>query len=137
MPDITQRVALAVVARSPIERLVAFKKQRGWHYLPLFSDTSGEFSRDYHGLTKDGGDDAAFNVFTRRRRQDSPFLERRDGWVHGRSRPGPARGAGSDAALDDSGRYAGGAGHRLVSEAELLGRDHLAAFAGAKSGSDY
>jgi len=66
VPDITQRVALAVVARSPIERLVAFKKQRGWHYLPLFSDTSGAFSRDYHGLTKDGGDDAAFNVFTRR-----------------------------------------------------------------------
>jgi predicted dithiol-disulfide oxidoreductase (DUF899 family) len=33
-----------VVARSPIERL----------------------SRDYHALTSDGGDDAAFNVFTRR-----------------------------------------------------------------------
>src|SRR5207237_754625 len=65
VPDITQRVALAVVARSPIERLVAFKRQRGWHYLPLFADTSGEFSRDYHALTKDGGDDAAFNVFTR------------------------------------------------------------------------
>ena len=66
VPDVQQRVALAVVARSPIQRLVAFKKERGWHYLPLFSDVSGEFSRDYHALTKDGGDDAAFNVFTRR-----------------------------------------------------------------------
>jgi predicted dithiol-disulfide oxidoreductase (DUF899 family) len=66
VPDITQRLALAVVARSPIERLTAFKRERGWHYLPLFSDMSGDFSRDYHGLTKDGGDDAAFNVFTRR-----------------------------------------------------------------------
>jgi predicted dithiol-disulfide oxidoreductase (DUF899 family) len=66
VPDITQRVALAIVARSPIERLVAFKQQRGWHHLPLWSDTSGDFSRDYHGLTPDGGDDAAFNVFTRR-----------------------------------------------------------------------
>lgn len=66
VPDITQRVALAIVARSPIERLVTFKRQRGWHYLPLFSDPSGEFSRDYHGLTQDGGDDAAFNVFVRR-----------------------------------------------------------------------
>jgi predicted dithiol-disulfide oxidoreductase (DUF899 family) len=65
VPDIQQRVALAVVARSPIQRLVAFKKERGWHHLPLFSDISGEFSRDYHALTKDG-DDAAFNVFTRR-----------------------------------------------------------------------
>jgi predicted dithiol-disulfide oxidoreductase (DUF899 family) len=66
VPDLTQRVALAVVARSPIERLVAFKRERGWHYLPLFSDLTGAFSRDYHALTKDGGDDAAFNVFTRR-----------------------------------------------------------------------
>jgi predicted dithiol-disulfide oxidoreductase (DUF899 family) len=66
VPDIQQRVALVVVARSPIERLKAFKRERGWHYLPLFSDISGEFSRDYHALTKDGGDDAAFNVFTRK-----------------------------------------------------------------------
>jgi predicted dithiol-disulfide oxidoreductase (DUF899 family) len=66
VPDIQQRVALAVVARSPIERLIAFKRERGWHHLPLFSDISGEFSRDYHALTKDGGDDAAFNVFTKR-----------------------------------------------------------------------
>ena len=66
VPDIQQRVALAVVARSPIARLKAFKRERGWHHLPLFSDTSGEFSRDYHALTGDGGDDAALNVFTRR-----------------------------------------------------------------------
>jgi predicted dithiol-disulfide oxidoreductase (DUF899 family) len=66
VPDILQRVALAVVARSPIERLKAFKRERGWHYLPLYQDISGEFSRDYHALTRDGGDDAGFNVFTRR-----------------------------------------------------------------------
>jgi predicted dithiol-disulfide oxidoreductase (DUF899 family) len=71
VPDIQQRVALAVVARSPIERLLAFKRERGWHYLPLFSDLSGQFSRDYHALTKDGGDDAAFNVFTKRREANS------------------------------------------------------------------
>src|ERR1700676_3180948 len=57
VPDITQRVALAGVARSPIERLVAFKRERGWHYLPLFSDSTGEFSHDYHALIKDDGDD--------------------------------------------------------------------------------
>src|SRR5258707_826419 len=65
VPDIQQRVALAIVARSPISRLTAFKRERGWRHLPLFSDISGEFSRDYHALTKDGGDDAAFNVFTK------------------------------------------------------------------------
>jgi predicted dithiol-disulfide oxidoreductase (DUF899 family) len=65
-PDIEQRIALAVVARSPIERLIAFKKERGWRNLKLYSDLSGNYSRDYHALSKEGGDDAAFNVFTRR-----------------------------------------------------------------------
>src|ERR1700754_2006155 len=54
VPDLQQRVALAIVARSPIARLTAFKRERGWHYLPLYSDISGDFSRDYLGLTKDG-----------------------------------------------------------------------------------
>ena len=65
-PDIEQRVALAVVARSPIQRLVAFKKERGWRNLRLYSDVRGDYSRDYHAVSKDGGDDPAFNVFTRR-----------------------------------------------------------------------
>src|SRR6185312_8967953 len=63
--DVEQRVALAVVARSPIEKLVAFKKERGWRDLKLYSDTSSDFSRDYHAITPDGGDDANLNVFTR------------------------------------------------------------------------
>jgi predicted dithiol-disulfide oxidoreductase (DUF899 family) len=32
--------------------MTAFKRECGWHYLPLFSDLTGEFSRDYHALTK-------------------------------------------------------------------------------------
>ncbi|MBB6244025.1 DUF899 family protein [Rhodanobacter sp. MP1X3] len=64
--DIGQRVALAVVARSPIERLTTFAKERGWRNLNLYSDTNGNYSRDYHGIDKNGGDDSAFNVFTRR-----------------------------------------------------------------------
>ena len=64
--DVDQRVALVVVARSPLARLVAFKEERGWRNLRLFSDAGGEFSRDYHAVTEDDGDDAAFNVFTRR-----------------------------------------------------------------------
>ena len=66
VPDIQQRAALAVVALSPIGRLLAFKKERGWHHLPLYSDTKGDYSRDYHAIGKGGGDDAAINVFTRR-----------------------------------------------------------------------
>lgn len=63
--DLEQRVALAVIARSPIERLAAYKQERGWRYLKLYSDTSQEFSRDYHAISPDGGDDANLNVFTR------------------------------------------------------------------------
>ena len=62
--DVEQRIALAVVARSPIERLVAFKKERGWRHLKLYADVSGEYTRDY--VSKDDADIAAFNVFTRR-----------------------------------------------------------------------
>lgn len=64
--DIRQRVALAVVARSPIERLLAFKRERGWRDLPLYSDLNGDFSRDYQAVAPDGGDIPAFCVFTRR-----------------------------------------------------------------------
>ncbi len=64
--DIDQRVSLAIVARSPIERLVAFKQDRGWRNLKLYSDTSGEFSRDYRAVREDGGDDPGYHVFTRR-----------------------------------------------------------------------
>jgi predicted dithiol-disulfide oxidoreductase (DUF899 family) len=64
--DIGQRVALAVVARSPIERLLAFKDERAWRDLALYSDTNGRYSRDYHGIGEDGSDIPAFNVFTRR-----------------------------------------------------------------------
>ncbi|MEZ0469707.1 DUF899 family protein [Luteimonas salinilitoris] len=64
--DIEQRVALAVVARSPIERLRAFKAERGWRNLRLYSDLDDAYSRDYHAVSEDDGDDAALNVFTRR-----------------------------------------------------------------------
>ena len=64
--DIEERVALAVVARSPIARLVAFKSERRWHGLKLYSDLTGDYSRDYHALSPEGEDGAALNVFTRR-----------------------------------------------------------------------
>ena len=64
--DIMQRAALAVVARSPIERLVALKKERGWRSLKLYSDPSQEFSRDFHAVGEKGEDWAGLHVFTRR-----------------------------------------------------------------------
>jgi predicted dithiol-disulfide oxidoreductase (DUF899 family) len=64
--DIGQRVSLAAVARSPIERLIAWKRERGWRNLRLFSDLDGAYSRDYFGLLPDGSEIPALNVFTRR-----------------------------------------------------------------------
>jgi predicted dithiol-disulfide oxidoreductase (DUF899 family) len=64
--DIGQRISLAIVARSPIERLIAWKKERGWRNLRLYSDLDGAYSRDYFGLLPSGAEVPAFNVFTRR-----------------------------------------------------------------------
>jgi len=58
-------VNATVVARSPIERLVAFKKERGWRNLRLYQDLNGAYSKDYFGVAPDGSDIPAYNVFTR------------------------------------------------------------------------
>jgi predicted dithiol-disulfide oxidoreductase (DUF899 family) len=63
--DIRQRTALAVVARSPVERLYAFAKERGWRNLPLYSDVTEQFGRDFGSWT-DKGDMPGYHVFTRR-----------------------------------------------------------------------
>ncbi len=64
--DIQQRVALAVVARSPVERLIAWKQERSWKNLQLNTDLNGNYSRDYHGVLPDGSEIPGLNVFTRR-----------------------------------------------------------------------
>ena len=64
--DLGQRISLVVVARSPIERLVAWKRERGWKHLRLVTDLNGNYSRDYFGLLPDGSEIPALNVFTQR-----------------------------------------------------------------------
>ncbi|MBA2409372.1 MAG: DUF899 family protein [Gammaproteobacteria bacterium] len=63
-PNIEQRVAFAMVARSPIERIEKYAQQRGWKNLKLYSDPSGDFTRDYVG-DRDA-DMPAYTVFTRK-----------------------------------------------------------------------
>lgn len=66
MPDILQRVAFAVIARSPISRMMAFAKERGWHHLPLYSSQGNRFNQDYAAEAPDTTEDRpAFNVFHR------------------------------------------------------------------------
>jgi predicted dithiol-disulfide oxidoreductase (DUF899 family) len=62
--DFEQRIGLAMVARSPIDRLVAMKKTRGWTRLKVYSDGDGDYTRDY--VSADDADMPGYNVFTRR-----------------------------------------------------------------------
>ena len=62
--NLRERTAIVVAARSPIERLVDYKKQRGFAYLPFISDGSGEYTRTY--VNAEDADVPGFSVFTRR-----------------------------------------------------------------------
>ena len=64
MPDIEQRVAFVMMARSPIARLIEAKKARGWSKLKVFSDPSGDYTRDY--VSAQDEDMPGYSVFTRR-----------------------------------------------------------------------
>jgi predicted dithiol-disulfide oxidoreductase (DUF899 family) len=64
--DIDQRIGFAIVAKSPIERLIAFKKERGWRHLKLYSSAGNTYNRDYHAENPESDDDPALNVFVRR-----------------------------------------------------------------------
>jgi predicted dithiol-disulfide oxidoreductase (DUF899 family) len=63
---IRQRIAVAIVGLSPIERQIAFKVERGWTNLPMYADVNGKFSQDYNAVMDDGTDTAATNIFVRR-----------------------------------------------------------------------
>ncbi|HXQ15934.1 MAG TPA: DUF899 family protein [Caulobacteraceae bacterium] len=63
--DISQHASLVVVARSPIEKLIAWKQERGWKHLRLASDLNDAYSRDYLGVSDDG-ENGVLSVFTRR-----------------------------------------------------------------------
>lgn len=64
VPDIEQRVALAMIARSPIDRLIEAKAARGWTQLKVYSDSEGDYTRDY--VSAEDADMPAYHVFTRR-----------------------------------------------------------------------
>jgi predicted dithiol-disulfide oxidoreductase (DUF899 family) len=63
--DITQRVAMAVIGRSPMARQLAFARERGWRYLRFFATTDDAFPRDYRGLAPDGSEWPALDVWVK------------------------------------------------------------------------
>jgi predicted dithiol-disulfide oxidoreductase (DUF899 family) len=65
-PHLTQHVALAVTAKSPIQRIREFARGRGWTRLRLLSSSRSTYQHDYHGELEDGAQMPMMNVFTKR-----------------------------------------------------------------------
>jgi predicted dithiol-disulfide oxidoreductase (DUF899 family) len=62
--NLRQLVAVAVTARSPMERLIDYKNQRGFTNLSFISDGSGEYTRTY--VNPEDADVPGFSIFSRR-----------------------------------------------------------------------
>jgi predicted dithiol-disulfide oxidoreductase (DUF899 family) len=61
---ISQRINLAVVARSPIERIAAFAEARGWDNLRLLSSADNSYNMNYYAETDSGAQMPMVNVFS-------------------------------------------------------------------------
>jgi predicted dithiol-disulfide oxidoreductase (DUF899 family) len=64
--DIGERLSFVIVARSPLDKLLAWKKERGWANLRLASDLNDAYSRDFSAIEPDGSESGALSIFTRR-----------------------------------------------------------------------
>jgi predicted dithiol-disulfide oxidoreductase (DUF899 family) len=62
----TQRINLVVVAKSPIQRIRAYARERGWRNLRILSSANNSYNQDYHGEDGKGSQLPALNVFARR-----------------------------------------------------------------------
>lgn len=62
---VTQRVNLVVVAKAPLNRLLAFGNERGWRRLRLLSSAGNTYNRDYLAETAEGSQMPILNVFHR------------------------------------------------------------------------
>jgi predicted dithiol-disulfide oxidoreductase (DUF899 family) len=60
-----QHVNLAIVAKSPLARILIFARERGWRRLRFLSSAGNTYNRDYHAETLDGRQRPILNVFHR------------------------------------------------------------------------
>jgi predicted dithiol-disulfide oxidoreductase (DUF899 family) len=71
--QITQRVAFAVLGRSPVARQLAFARERGWRHLSFHQVQDDEFARQYRALAPDGSEWPALDVWVKREDQVHHF----------------------------------------------------------------
>jgi predicted dithiol-disulfide oxidoreductase (DUF899 family) len=60
-----QQLNLAVVAKAPLSRVLAFATERGWSRLRLLSSAAITYNRDYLAESPDGSQEPMLNVFHR------------------------------------------------------------------------
>jgi predicted dithiol-disulfide oxidoreductase (DUF899 family) len=63
---LSQRVNLAVVAKSPLPRILEHAHARDWRNLRLLSSANNSFNLDYHGEDASGSQWPMLNVFVKR-----------------------------------------------------------------------
>jgi predicted dithiol-disulfide oxidoreductase (DUF899 family) len=61
----TQQINLAVVAKAPLPRILAFADERGWRRLRVLSSSGNNYNRDYLAETAEGHQRPMLNVFHR------------------------------------------------------------------------
>jgi predicted dithiol-disulfide oxidoreductase (DUF899 family) len=61
----SQQINLAVVAKAPLPRVLAFARERGWRRLRLLSSASNTYNADYFAETRDGVQRPMLTVFHR------------------------------------------------------------------------
>ena len=64
-PDIQQRVSLRILGRSPVDRQLAFARERGWHHLNFVQTVGDDYARDIGVLQPDGSEYPALIVYRR------------------------------------------------------------------------
>jgi predicted dithiol-disulfide oxidoreductase (DUF899 family) len=62
---VSQRMNLAISAKAPIERVLAYADERGWRRLRLLSSADNTYNRDYLAETDEGDQMPMMNVFHR------------------------------------------------------------------------
>lgn len=64
---VSQRANFAIVAKSPLPRILTFARERGWRHLKFLSSAGSNYNRDYFGENPEGNQWPILNVFVKRR----------------------------------------------------------------------
>jgi predicted dithiol-disulfide oxidoreductase (DUF899 family) len=72
-PHVNQRISFVVVAKSPIQRVRAIARERGWNHLRMLSSEGNTYNQDYQGEDAKGDQRPSLNIFARRNGKISHF----------------------------------------------------------------